>query len=138
SGVRRRPARDDRCRADDVPRGNGDVVGADDRCVLARARAAMGTHDLRRDPALPDRVRGRLRHGPAAAAARDRPVAQGPRAALALPCTVGPGRPADGGTDGVVTTDELLTARGLTKRFGGVAAVEDCTFSVPSGSITAL
>ncbi len=32
----------------------------------------------------------------------------------------------------------LLTAEGLTKRFGGVVAVEDCTFSVPTGTITAL
>jgi ABC-type branched-subunit amino acid transport system ATPase component len=32
----------------------------------------------------------------------------------------------------------LLTAEGLTKRFGGVAAVQDCTFAVPEGSITAL
>jgi ABC-type branched-subunit amino acid transport system ATPase component len=32
----------------------------------------------------------------------------------------------------------LLEARGLTKRFGGVAAVEDCSFAVPEGTITAL
>ena len=32
----------------------------------------------------------------------------------------------------------LLTADGLTKRFGGVAAVADCSFAVPEGSITAL
>jgi ABC-type branched-subunit amino acid transport system ATPase component len=32
----------------------------------------------------------------------------------------------------------LLTADGLTKRFGGVAAVSDCSFAVPEGSITAL
>ncbi|MFN2629090.1 MAG: ABC transporter ATP-binding protein [Gaiellaceae bacterium] len=32
----------------------------------------------------------------------------------------------------------LLTADGLTKRFGGVAAVADCSFEVPEGSITAL
>ncbi len=32
----------------------------------------------------------------------------------------------------------LLTAEGLTKRFGGVAAVDGCSFAVPEGSITAL
>jgi neutral amino acid transport system ATP-binding protein len=32
----------------------------------------------------------------------------------------------------------LLTAEGLTKRFGGVAAVDDCSFAVPEGTITAL
>ena len=32
----------------------------------------------------------------------------------------------------------LLTADGLTKQFGGVAAVADCSFEVPEGSITAL
>jgi ABC-type branched-subunit amino acid transport system ATPase component len=32
----------------------------------------------------------------------------------------------------------LLEARGLTKRFGGVAAVSDCSFAVPEGTITAL
>jgi branched-chain amino acid transport system ATP-binding protein len=32
----------------------------------------------------------------------------------------------------------LLEAHGLTKRFGGVAAVSDCSFAVPQGSITAL
>ncbi len=32
----------------------------------------------------------------------------------------------------------LLEARGLTKRFGGVAAVDDCSFAVPEGTITAL
>jgi len=32
----------------------------------------------------------------------------------------------------------LLEVEGLTKRFGGVTAVEDCTFSVPAGTVTAL
>jgi len=32
----------------------------------------------------------------------------------------------------------LLVAEGLTKRFGGVAAVADCSFAVDEGSITAL
>jgi neutral amino acid transport system ATP-binding protein len=32
----------------------------------------------------------------------------------------------------------LLEIDGLTKRFGGVTAVSDCSFSVPEGSITAL
>jgi ABC-type branched-subunit amino acid transport system ATPase component len=32
----------------------------------------------------------------------------------------------------------LLVADGLTKRFGGVAAVDNCSFAVPEGSITAL
>jgi neutral amino acid transport system ATP-binding protein len=32
----------------------------------------------------------------------------------------------------------LLEAHGLTKRFGGVAAVSDCSFAVPAGTITAL
>jgi len=37
-----------------------------------------------------------------------------------------------------VNAQSLLTAEGLSKRFGGVAAVADCSFSVPTGSITAL
>jgi len=32
----------------------------------------------------------------------------------------------------------LLEVEGLTKRFGGVTAVSDCSFAVPDGSITAL
>jgi neutral amino acid transport system ATP-binding protein len=32
----------------------------------------------------------------------------------------------------------LLEVRDMTKRFGGVAAVDDCSFAVPEGSITAL
>jgi neutral amino acid transport system ATP-binding protein len=32
----------------------------------------------------------------------------------------------------------LLAVEGLTKRFGGVAAVDDCTFAVEEGTITAL
>jgi ABC-type branched-subunit amino acid transport system ATPase component/ABC-type branched-subunit amino acid transport system permease subunit len=32
----------------------------------------------------------------------------------------------------------LLEVRGLDKRFGGVRAVDDCSFAVPEGSITAL
>jgi neutral amino acid transport system ATP-binding protein len=32
----------------------------------------------------------------------------------------------------------LLTAEGLTKRFGGVAAVADCSFAAPEGAITAI
>jgi neutral amino acid transport system ATP-binding protein len=32
----------------------------------------------------------------------------------------------------------LLEARGLTKRFGGVAAVDGCSFAVPEGTVTAL
>ena len=37
-----------------------------------------------------------------------------------------------------MNAQSLLTAEGLSKRFGGVAAVADCSFSVPTGSITAL
>jgi neutral amino acid transport system ATP-binding protein len=37
-----------------------------------------------------------------------------------------------------VSSSVLLAAEGLTKRFGGVAAVAQCSFSVPGGSITAL
>jgi len=36
------------------------------------------------------------------------------------------------------TAPPLLVVRGLSKQFGGVAALEDVTFSVPAGSITAL
>jgi ABC-type branched-subunit amino acid transport system ATPase component len=32
----------------------------------------------------------------------------------------------------------LLEIDGLTKRFGGVTAVDDCSFAVPAGSVTAL
>jgi ABC-type branched-subunit amino acid transport system ATPase component len=37
-----------------------------------------------------------------------------------------------------VTTDVLLEVSGLTKSFGGVEAVRDCSFTVPEGSITGL
>jgi len=37
-----------------------------------------------------------------------------------------------------MSASPLLVAEGLTKRFGGVTAVADCTFAVPEGSITAL
>jgi neutral amino acid transport system ATP-binding protein len=33
---------------------------------------------------------------------------------------------------------ELLAVQGLTKRFGGVAAIDGCTFAVEEGSVTAL
>jgi neutral amino acid transport system ATP-binding protein len=33
---------------------------------------------------------------------------------------------------------ELLAVEGLTKRFGGVAAIDGCTFAVEEGSVTAL
>ncbi len=36
------------------------------------------------------------------------------------------------------TGTALLEIEGITKRFGGVTAVDACTFSVPEGSITAL
>jgi neutral amino acid transport system ATP-binding protein len=35
-------------------------------------------------------------------------------------------------------TAALLEVEGLTKRFGGVTAVSDCSFAVPEGSVTAL
>ena len=35
-------------------------------------------------------------------------------------------------------TAALLEVDGLTKRFGGVTAVDDCSFSVPEGTVTAL
>ena len=47
--------------------------------------------------------------------------------------TTQPGR---GGEGGGVTA--LLEVEGLTRRFGGVTAVDRCSFSVPEGSITAL
>jgi branched-chain amino acid transport system ATP-binding protein len=37
-----------------------------------------------------------------------------------------------------VTHASLLEGEGLTKRFGGVTAVDGCSFSVPEGSLTAL
>ena len=45
-------------------------------------------------------------------------------------------RPAPAESGGVVTA--LLEAPGLTKRFGGVTAVADCSFAVPAGTVTAL
>jgi ABC-type branched-subunit amino acid transport system ATPase component/ABC-type branched-subunit amino acid transport system permease subunit len=38
----------------------------------------------------------------------------------------------------VPTGSDLLEVRGLAKHFGGLKAVDDCSFSVPEGSITAL
>jgi branched-chain amino acid transport system ATP-binding protein/branched-chain amino acid transport system permease protein len=38
----------------------------------------------------------------------------------------------------VPTGRDLLVVEGLAKHFGGLKAVDDCTFSVPEGSITAL
>ena len=40
--------------------------------------------------------------------------------------------------NGVAGGRPLLEVRGLTKSFGGIRAVDDCTFTVPEGSITAL
>ena len=37
-----------------------------------------------------------------------------------------------------MTAPPLLEVEGLTKRFGGVTAVDGCSFAVPDGSITAL
>src|SRR5207248_10111824 len=87
-------------------------LGAADRRARARARAAVGADRLRGDAAVPNCVLARLRGHPARAPARDR--------AVAAPHV------------------SLLEARGLTKRFGGVAAVADCSFAVPEGTITAL
>src|SRR5262249_59181087 len=109
-GVGGRPAADDRSRADGVPRRQGDALGAVDRRARARAGATVGADRLRRHAPLPDRVLARVRRRPAAPPAGHRPHA--------------------------APLMSLLEARGLTKRFGGVAAVSDCSFAVPEGTIT--
>src|SRR6185437_9541235 len=63
---------------------------------------------------------------PALAARRDRPRARPAAAAQAAPARRGHRMTA------------LLEVDGLTKRFGGVTAVDSCSFAVPDGSITAL
>ncbi len=68
--------------------------------------------------------------GHAADAPRDHPVAR--RQAGSTACRGGCAR----GGRGPVTA--LLAVDGLTKRFGGVAAVDGCSFAVEEGSITAL
>jgi ABC-type branched-subunit amino acid transport system ATPase component len=71
----------------------------------------------------------------AARRGRGQPAPTGARAdgAIALPVRSAPVHPrvvADG--------EPLLEVSGLRKRFGGVHAVDGCTFSVASGSVTAL
>src|SRR5439155_4287802 len=46
--------------------------------------------------------------------------------------------PAPRGPTGGRPMSSLLEVAGLTKRFGGITAVEDCSFSVAEGTITAL
>ena len=53
--------------------------------------------------------------------------------AAAVPASLRGPRPAAD-----ATTPPLLLVRGLSMQFGGVTALEDVTFSVPAGSITAL
>src|SRR5581483_7745752 len=132
-GVVGRPARHDRRRADDVPRRTRHPLGADDRRVDPRPRAAVHDHPARRERVVPRRLRGRVHGRATAAAARDPSVAARPRRAAARAAADSRAPPAGGG--GV---SALLEVDGLTKRFGGVTAVDGCSFSVPEGSVSAL
>src|SRR5439155_5198691 len=135
------------------------ALGADDRRLRARPRTAMGAHLLWRDPSLPHRLRGGVRRHPVAPAAGNPPLARRARDTVAPPHARPSRRQADAEAgrvvSGIGSTEPLqrakgaatlpapqrralLTADGLTKRFGGVAAVQDCSFAVPEGTITAL
>src|SRR5207237_928539 len=110
------------------------AMGTCDRRVRARARAAVHAHPARRERALSRCVRRRV-HGGAAAHAAWHP-ALAPRRRHPHPRA--PAHPAHlAGAAGRGMT-ALLEVAGLTKRFGGVTAVDGCSFSVPDGSVTAL
>ena len=125
-----RPARDDRRRADDVPRRARDALGADDRCVRARAGAAVHADRLGASQlylvgyaavfmvvllVLPRGILPSLARAPSP---RPRAPADAPRAAV---------------REEAPRVSALLEVDGLTKRFGGVTAVDDCSFAVPGG-----
>src|SRR5204862_2530508 len=155
-----RPAGNDRRRPDDIPGRQRNALGADDRRLRARPRTAMGAHHLWRDPSLPHRLRGGFRRHPVAPPAGNPPLARRARDTVAPSHALPSRRRADaeagrvvsgmGSTEPLQRAEEaalppparraraLLTADGLTKRFGGVAAVQDCSFAVPEGTITAL
>jgi branched-chain amino acid transport system permease protein len=80
-------------------------------------------------------VPGRSPEAVPAAADPTGPVAAGPQASEP-PATAGEPAPAAAGRkqDGSLA----LEVRGLSKSFGGVAAVQDASFTVPEGSLTAL
>jgi branched-chain amino acid transport system ATP-binding protein len=79
----------------------------------------------------------------AGAAASESPPGETPaaRAAGPAPPATGEPAPAQPGPDATVlagTVPAVLTLQGVSKSFGGVAAVRDVTFEVPAGSLTAL
>jgi branched-chain amino acid transport system ATP-binding protein len=86
-------------------------------------------------------LRGPLRRpasgtAPAVAVAAADPAGPGPLAAAGNPASVAGAKVNTGGSgsDG----GPALQVRGLSKSFGGVAAVRDASFTVPEGSLTAL
>ena len=114
------------------PRRQGDALGPGPGCLHPGAGAAVPRLPARRERALPDRLLGRL---PGRHAAHCR-AASCPRCSrFAHPRQRQ--RPAgrfrdEPGADGTMTP--LLAVEALTKRFGGVAAVDGCSFAVEEGT----
>ena len=89
------------------------------------------------DPSRPARDPGgshRDRRGPAAAAT----AGESPPGAAPAPSAAGDPRRGGGGAGPPQTVPAVLRVQGLSKSFGGVAAVRDVSFEVPAGSLTAL
>src|SRR5204863_1732043 len=101
---------------DDVPRRPGHAVGTGPWRGHPRRRPAVPCLPARGQPALPDRLRPGVPADHPAAASGDPAHAAGTAGAM---------------------TDLLAVAR-LTKTFGGVRAVDDCSLAVGEATITGL
>ena len=114
--------------------GRGDAVGPGARGVHPGAGAEVPRLPARRQRSLSRRLLERLPDRDPAPAARDPALARRPGAQAAAPPGAS-GRKHEGGRRVVSALLEVDTA---CKRFGGVVAVDECTFSVEAGSITGL
>jgi branched-chain amino acid transport system permease protein len=103
--------------------------------IVTRGLARWPRHGQSATPAVTTATAG--------AAASESPPGETPaaRAAGPAPPATGEPAPAQPGPDATVlagTVPAVLTLQGVSKSFGGVAAVRDVTFEVPAGSLTAL
>src|SRR5262249_45026027 len=110
------------------------ALGARSRRVHPGALPEVPGVQARRERPLSRRVLVRLPRGHPAASARNHPVRQRPREAIPDPATAP--RAHDRGGRRLVTA--LLEVERARKRFGGVVAVDDCSFTVEAGTITGL